>query len=252
MKGLIFRELYLTRKTYISAIITYALIMVLCVLLNLSCSFGNLKDMIASSEEPSSIPDSLFYLSIIIPSAVLYIMSAANFELIDKDAASKWLTFQYSTPVSGKKYAFVKILIIFCSIAAAFILSMGTAALFCGLYGRSLDRELLGIITMLAPVMALAASMLIILTLFFRNSTSAIIAALLVIFIVFSPFLVKLTAESSTDTIPMTYLSKAADFIPVYPVLTLIILALGQLGITAALNRRENYRIKEKKEAAKK
>ena len=44
MKGLIYRELYLTRKTYISAFLTYLIITLLLVLINLSISFGNLKD----------------------------------------------------------------------------------------------------------------------------------------------------------------------------------------------------------------
>lgn len=254
MKGLIFRELYLTRKTYISALVTYALIMILCVLLNLSCSFGNLKDIIAAADDPASMLNTLFYVSVITPSAVLYIMSAANFELVDKDVASKWLTFQYSTPVSEKKYAFVKVLIIFFSVAMAFILSLATAALFCGLYGRSLERELLGIITVLAPVTAMLSAALITLTLLLRSSTSASITVLAVVLAICYPFFMKLIimSDNGTEISLMPYLSKAADFIPAYPMLMLIILALGQLCIMAVLNRRENYRIRSKKEAAEK
>lgn len=101
MKGLIFRELYLTRKTYISAFCTYLLITLLLVLINLSISFGNLKDII-SAENGESTKNTIFYISVIIPSAALYIMSAANFELVDKDMTTRWLTYQYTIPVSTK------------------------------------------------------------------------------------------------------------------------------------------------------
>ena len=253
MKGLFYRELYLTRKTYISAFCVYVLITILCVLINLSISFGNLRYLIAADNELTL--GSLFYISVVIPSAVLYLMSAANFELIDKDISSKWLSFQYSTPVSEKKYAFVKIMIIFCTIAFSFIMSMANAALFCALYGRSLERELLGLILVLMPVTALGAVMLIALTLLLKNSTSAAIVIIIAVSAAAYPFMMKLiiaSSDNSEDFTLMPFLEKIAGFIPAYPVLTLIILVLGQLAISAILKKRENFHVKIKKEAAKK
>lgn len=251
MKGLIYRELYLTRKTYISAFSTYLLITLLLVLINLSMSFGNLKDII-SSENGESTKNTLFYISVIIPSAVLYLMSAANFELVDKDMTTKWLTFQYTIPVSTKKCAFVKILIITISIIIAFALSMVNMALFCALYGRSPDRILMGVLTFLMPLTAIGAIALVSLTLLFRNSTAAVIAISAVAFAVAYPLMMKLimASEIDLDSISlMPYLNRLADFTCLYPIIAIVTLAIGQLVLTAALDRRDNYRIKEKKEA---
>ncbi len=252
MKGLFFRELYLTRKTYISALTVYIAVTVLCVLINLSISFGNLRNIIAA-ESGQTTENILFYISVICPSMVLYVMSAANFELTDKDITSKWLLFQYSTPVSEKKYAFVKIMIIFCTIVFSFTVSMANAALFCTLYGRSPERELLGAIFALMPVSALGAVALIFLSLLMRSTTAAVITLLIAVFAVTYPFMMKLiiaSGEGAEDFSLMPFLDKAAKFSPAYPVITLIILGLGQLLITAVLKRRENYRVKRKKEAS--
>ncbi|MDD6990599.1 MAG: hypothetical protein PUI48_02100 [Oscillospiraceae bacterium] len=254
MKGLIYRELYLTRKTYISAFFTYLLITLLLVLINLSISFGNLRDII-SAENGESTKNTLFYISVIIPSVVLYLMSAANFELVDKDITTKWLTYQYTIPVSTKKCAFVKILIITVSIITAFALSMVNMALFCALYGRSPDRILMGVLTFLMPLTSLGAIALVSLTLLFRNSTAAAIAIFASAFAVAYPFMMKLIIASENDLDSfslMPYLNRLADFTCLYPFIAIAVLAIGQLLLTAALGRRDNYRIKEKKEAAEK
>ncbi|MGN1101601.1 MAG: hypothetical protein ACI4RG_05360, partial [Huintestinicola sp.] len=253
-KGLIFRELYLTRKTYISAFSTYLLITLLLVLINLSISFGNLKDII-SAENGETTKNMIFYISVIIPSAALYIMSAANFELVDKDMNTKWLTYQYTIPVSTKKCAFVKILIIAVSIIIAFALSMANMALFCTLYGRSPDRILMGVLTFLMPLTALGAIALVSLTLFFRNSTAAVIAILAAVLVIAYPFMLELiiASESDLDSFSvMPYLNRLADFTCLYPFIAIAVLVIGQPVLTAALGRRDNYRIKEKKEVSKK
>lgn len=254
MKGLIYRELYLTRKTYISAFFTYLLITLLLVLINLSISFGNLRDII-SAENGESTKNTLFYISVIIPSVVLYLMSAANFELVDKDITTKWLTYQYTIPVSTKKCAFVKILIITVSIIIAFALSMVNMALFCALYGRSPDRILMGVLTFLMPLTSLGAIALVSLTLLFRNSTAAAIAIFASAFAVAYSFMMKLIIASENDLDSfslMPYLNRLADFTCLYPFIAIAVLAIGQLLLKAALGRRDNYRIKEKKEAAEK
>lgn len=251
MKGLFFRELYLTRKTYISAFSTYLLITLLLVLITLSISFGNLREVI-SAENGEITKNILFYISVIIPSAVLYLMSAANFELVDKDISTKWLTFQYTIPVSTKKCAFVKIIIITVSIIIAFALSMANMALFCTLYGRSPDRILMGALTFLMPLTALGAIALVSLTLIFRNSTASAITILLAALAVLYPFMMELifASENDPDSFSlMPCLDKIADYTCLYPFIAIAVLALGQIVLTAVLGRRENYRIKEKKEA---
>lgn len=254
MKGLLFRELYLTRKTYISAFFTYLLITLLLVLVNLSISFGNLRDII-SAENGEATRNILFYISVIIPSAVLYMESAANFELVDKDINTKWLTFQYSSPVSTKKCAFIKIIIISASIAVAFVLSMANMALFCSLYGRSPDKVLLGVITVLMPAAAVGSVALISLTLLFRNSTAAILIIFAAAVLIIYPFMMKLIVASDNDLDNfslMPYLDKISDYTYLYPFIAIAVLAIGQLVLTAILGRRDNYRIKEKKEAGQK
>lgn len=132
---------------------------------------------------------------------------------------------------------------------------MANMALFCTLYGRSPDRILMGILTFLMPLTALGAIALVSLTLLFRNSTAAVVSILAAAFVIAYPFLMKLIMASENDLDSfslMPYLNKLADFTCLYPIIAIAVLVIGQLVFTAALGRRDNYRIKEKKEAAEK
>ena len=182
-------------------------------------------------------------------------MSAANFELVYKDINTKWLTFQYSSPVSTKKCAFIKIIINSASIVLAFVLSMANMALFCSLYGRSPDKVLLGVITVLMPAAAVGSVALISLALLFRNSTAAILIIFAAAMLIIYPFMMKLIVASDNDLDNfslMPYLDKISDYTYLYPFIAIAVLAIGQLVLTAILGRRDNYRIKEKKEAGQK
>lgn len=240
MSGLIYRELYLTRKDYISAFLAYLLIMLLCVLVNLSLSFGNLRDIVRGENEEMT-RTAIFYISVLVPSMILYTTSAASIELIDKDMGGKWLTFQSTIPVSTKKCALAKTVIISVSVIFAFIMSFINLAVFCALYGKSPDKMLMGLLMLLPPVTALGAVALISLTLLFRSTTAAVI--FMIAACIALPYLLFLWQVIVADNEPdikllMSYLDRIAGLSWLYLPLTAAVLGAGQLIFTALLKRR--------------
>lgn len=240
MSGLIYRELYLTRKDYISAFLAYLLIMLLCVLVNLSLSFGNLRDIVRGENEEMT-RTAIFHISVLVPSMILYTVSAANMDVTDKDMGGKWLTFQSTIPVSTKKCALAKTVIIAVSVIFAFIMSFINLAVFCALYGKSPDKTLIGLLMLLPPVTTLGTVALISLTLLFRNSTAAVIfmiaAFIALLYFLFLRQVIVMDNEPDIKLL-MSYLDRISGLTWLYLPLTAAVLAAGQMIFTALLKRR--------------
>ena len=97
MKGLIYRELYLIRKTLILSLLAYFIFVAMMSLVCISTYAGNLKGEEGVIE--------IFY-----PQAYLYAacialvgMGYGHNDVIQKDYQSRWQLFSYTLPVSDRK-----------------------------------------------------------------------------------------------------------------------------------------------------
>lgn len=134
MKGLIYRELYLSKKSYIAGFVTFLMIFLIGLLFRLSTEYGNLASL--EGDAFRSVDIITYYESLYVPPAVMFFAMMAEHGIIIADFKSKWNTFAYTLPVREEKTVFVKYLILVCSMLAGLIFSILNALIICGISDR--------------------------------------------------------------------------------------------------------------------
>ncbi|MBO7473434.1 MAG: ABC-2 transporter permease [Ruminococcus sp.] len=97
MKGLIYRELYLIRKTIVITLLVYFIFVAMMSLVCISTYAGNLKGVDGVIE--TFYPQAYFYAACI----ALVGMGYGHNDIIQKDYQSRWQLFSYTLPVSDRK-----------------------------------------------------------------------------------------------------------------------------------------------------
>ncbi|MBR5684063.1 MAG: ABC-2 transporter permease [Ruminococcus sp.] len=97
MKGLIYREFYLIRKTLILTLLVYFVFVAMMSLVCISTYAGNLRGVKGVIE--AFYPQAYFYAACI----ALVGMGYGNNDVIQKDYQSRWQLYTYTLPVSDKK-----------------------------------------------------------------------------------------------------------------------------------------------------
>lgn len=134
MRGLIYRELYLSKKSYIAGFVSFLMIFLVGLLFRLSTEYGNLAKLVTINEDGFWIVDIItLYVSVYVPSMVIFFTMMAEHGIIIADCKSKWNIFAYTLPVSEEKTVFVKYLILVCSMLVGFIFSILNAVIMCGI-----------------------------------------------------------------------------------------------------------------------
>lgn len=117
VKGLVYKELRLKRKTVLMAMTTWLLFFILAVSVCLSLDFGNL----AGNEEFPKGSVLVFPYAL----AAIAMLSLVNSgDTIYSDAKCHWDRFEYTLPISAKKIAAVKILVLTASAVLSLCLSL--------------------------------------------------------------------------------------------------------------------------------
>ncbi len=98
MKGLIFKEIYLSRKKIFISLGIYFFLMLLCVLVKLSAVHGNLR--LLSEEAVKNTTTITFYLAVF---GTVLALSGFVADNINSDIVSRWSKFQRSTAMTEKQ-----------------------------------------------------------------------------------------------------------------------------------------------------
>ena len=107
MKGLLFKEFYLTRKTYLGLLAVFVGTASLCMLVCLSMICGNLQNL--PTESPEEV-EGFFQMFVYAPYAILVFAVAACEHSVFKDYASGWMKYSYTLPTPAKKAVGVRYL----------------------------------------------------------------------------------------------------------------------------------------------
>lgn len=97
MKGLIYREFYLIRKTIVLTLLVYFVFVAMMSLVCISTYAGNLRDEKGVIE--AFYPQAYFYAACI----ALAGMGYGHNDIIQKDYQSRWQLYSYTFPVSDRK-----------------------------------------------------------------------------------------------------------------------------------------------------
>jgi ABC-type multidrug transport system permease subunit len=138
MKGLIYREIYLARKSYISGLLSSLVISLMGILIRLSMIYGNLAH-IEDADSLAVIDFYSFNIFIYLPvfGALCTFMSDGG--VILSDAKSRFDLFAKASPVSAVKRATVKYVILALSLCAGLAFGFINAAVICKISGKTLS-----------------------------------------------------------------------------------------------------------------
>lgn len=254
MKGLIYRELYLARKSILSVVGVFFVLMIMGLLIQLSFSSGNLAKLPA--EEMGDIRGSIYYLFIIVPAACLFVPLGAVTEVLMRDYASRWMPFQYSTPVKPEKYVFVKTAIVTAILLGGFVLSALGAVVVSASSGRALTYENFSFIPWIMALAAFTFTLATLVTALLRNVKIAIFAFVLpfyYIFMILNIDLIDGIVEMDTAEQMLELAAKqCASTAPIAYIITIVSVILFQVILTSIYKKRKERKPpKEKKKAQK-
>lgn len=167
MKGLILRELYLTKKGRFFDLLIALLFVAVGLLVALSMSVGNLSkpsDFLGENDV-----DQLFYVTMYAVSVIIIFTSGGNNSLVFSDYTVNWVCFSRTTPISERKYTGTGFLVRSVLSVIGLAAAIGYCLLLCTLSGRPvIDGMLLSLVIIWAIVVSLM-SILTALTYFCRT-----------------------------------------------------------------------------------
>ena len=132
--GLLYREYYLSRSSYLSALITFLVCALLGILMMLSFRFGNLGLLFGDMSgkgggiiEGKALPSFIRALGTVFikyfPPLMTYIFVITSANTAAKDILTSWNRFEHSMPVTPLRFAAVKTTATAMSLAVSLILS---------------------------------------------------------------------------------------------------------------------------------
>ncbi|MBO6303012.1 MAG: hypothetical protein J6N15_11300 [Ruminiclostridium sp.] len=149
--GLLYRELYLSRKSIITGIIMFAVFAAFGWLLLLSTQFGNLAKLFTelevTEEQMSNIRDSVFLMMKGLPSLISMQFIFLTTELAGRDELVTWQRFARCSPVTPAKRAAVRMSFLVISAAASFLLPIAYIAFIDALQGQGVSYDELSVLS---------------------------------------------------------------------------------------------------------
>lgn len=155
MKGLIYRELYLARKTYIFGLLSYFVFLLFGVLTRLSILYGNLARL--DEESFRSINSASYWIFTLLPAVLIFFTLMGEGGVIVSDYQAKWNTFACTFPVSEKKQAAIKYGIKAVALVLSLIFSVINAAVISTLCDKDFDLGMLKYILMIMTAAVLVS-----------------------------------------------------------------------------------------------
>ncbi len=143
MKGLIYKDIILSKKFYIIAFLYCMIIDIIAVLMRISMICGNL----ANNEEVLNSLTRNMYIFHYVPCLILLIAFSSDSGTIFSDINSGWMRFCNTTPVTSSQTALSKMLSKLIVLSFAYIVCMIYISVFCIVGGEQLSFELISTIT---------------------------------------------------------------------------------------------------------
>lgn len=246
MKGLLFREFYLTRKTYLSFLGLFAGVSVLCVMVALSMICGNLQDIFTEYPE---VVSNYFQMFAYVPLAMLLFAVQAAETSVYADYATGWMKYSYATPVPATKAVGVRYLAGFIIAVVSLALGVANAGLISLILQKSITVDILK--NMLIIMLIAIGAILLNIPLALKYKTAQKVQNLegslfLIGYVAIAGFFFMKTAEMSEEMLEQyktDMLAKAADIrdiiLPFSPIVLLVLFAVSFTISIRLYQRRE-------------
>ncbi|MGN0695291.1 MAG: hypothetical protein ACI4J5_00840 [Oscillospiraceae bacterium] len=156
MKGLIYRELYIAKKSYITGFLVTLAIMIVGILVRLSAIYGNLAKLDEDSYRVMDIYTYNIFMYLPLITSLCTIMS--DHGVIIGDSHCRFGLFAYTLPLSEIQLAAVKYIILIGSAVASVVPGIINAAIICGIGGKALSAGIMKNILIITAVCILVFS----------------------------------------------------------------------------------------------
>ena len=157
MKGLIYRELYLAKRSCFTGLFVTLAVMIVGILVRLSTIYGNLAKL---DEEAFRIMDVYTYnIFMYLPLIAALCTLMSDHGIIIGDSKCRFGVFSYTLPVSDVKLAAVKYVIPIGSAVASVGIGVLNAAIICGISGKSLSAGIMKIILIITAICVFVSSL---------------------------------------------------------------------------------------------
>lgn len=190
--GLLYREFFLIRKSYVSCFVSLFIISLLSLLALLSMKYGNLALLLSDDPDIKLIDNELlsdaFRFEIVTMIKFMPMIMAAAFcycpsEVAGKDVLNKWDRFVHCTPVKPAEFAAVKALSTFIGMAVSLGLSVLLMYSFQSALGERFTYGDFSLIVVTVAFMYIYSILSQIFTIILRNAANGTLAATLVLMI---------------------------------------------------------------------
>lgn len=157
MKGLIYRELYLAKRSYFTGLFVTLAVMIVGILVRLSTIYGNLAKLDGDSFRIMDVYTYNIFMYLPLIAALCTLMS--DHGVIIGDSKCRFGVFSYTLPVSDVKLAAVKYVIPIGSAVASVGIGVLNAAIICGISGKSLSAGIMKIILIITAICVFVSSL---------------------------------------------------------------------------------------------
>ncbi len=180
LNGLIFRELYVARKSYTAMMGIFCGVVLLIFLVLLSFEYGNLANLPAETLE--STRGTVRAFALFLPAVIFSLNASAFVDTSVYELDEKWIRFVYASPVSEVKYMGVKYGIIFVLGIVGYGISSLVAFAVGEIMGVPAAFGDYAIIALIVLAVTLGSVLISILCYLFKSVMAAIVTVLIVLY----------------------------------------------------------------------
>lgn len=237
VKSLIYKEFYMARKPLLIQMVTFVLVAVMGILIEVSFQIGNLA--LLSDSIKSEIKEMVDFGILIYPvlMAGIFTFMISDASMKDEDVA--WKRFCYSTPASHKDFAIAKYTVFLMTIIVESIFSLVYVAVVCHILNVKFSKLYLAYVLTAIAVTTFMAILDHLGILLFHSKDKA---GLFMLVVLLSIVLIPVLLNKSSGNVPITkevMESSAIYLLPWLPGIIAMTLILGCLVSAVLLKRRE-------------
>ncbi|MDE5854802.1 MAG: hypothetical protein K2H19_07050, partial [Ruminococcus sp.] len=141
IKSLIYRELVIAKKFYITFFLVIIFFMVMGWLIALSAKIGNIAEMMTEVPEFSSMFDIIIYYIFNYFTAFVCGAIINDNGVILSDIKSNWRTFSFTLPATEKEKSMAKLIIKLCGTVSALLICVFNGLVLSGITGAEFELK---------------------------------------------------------------------------------------------------------------
>ena len=148
MKGIIIKELYISRKKFCIIIATYFVLMLMWILIRMSCLYGNIGKY--AGDGAKDVSETTYYFAVF---GMLAVIVGCVINNLNADIMSRWCVFQKTLPMTSKQLVGAAYLTNAVTISVSTLIHLIMTLVLSAVFGISFQVYYLGVFAAFAVVL---------------------------------------------------------------------------------------------------